>query len=159
MTLPFQIRLATPEDANAISTVIKGLSRHFLADPEGQGADTVLQSIDPMGIAEFIAASHFCHWVASAQGQVMAVAGLRDNAHLYHLFVAPDWQGRGVGRALWQQVRSAALAAGNPGTFTVNSTLNGRAAYESFGFTVTGPVTQRDGLVYIPMGLDLLSKP
>lgn len=157
MTTPIDIRHATAEDALAISHLIKSLSAYFIANPEGDGAETTLLSIAPAGIAETIAARHFCHWVACAQEQVIAVAGLRDNSHLYHFFVAQDWQRLGVGRALWQQVRSAALAAGNPTAFTVNSTLYGRPVYERFGFTVTGPVTQRDGLTYIPMALKLAS--
>ncbi len=157
MTSHFDIRLASAEDADAISDLIKGLSRHFLAHPQGEGAEMVLKSIEPRGIAGFIAATRFCHWVAYAQDQVIAVAGLRDNAHLYHLFVAPEWQGRCVGRALWQHVRTAALAAGNPDVFTVNSTLTGRDAYGSFGFTATGPVTQCDGMVFIPMTRNSLS--
>lgn len=157
MTFHFDIRLALAEDADAISDLIKGLSSHFLFDPHGEGADSVLHSIEPGGIAEFIAAERFCHWVACAQGQVIAVAGLRDNAHLYHLFVAPDWQGRGVGRALWRHVYVAALAAGNPDAFTVNSTLTGQDAYRSFGFTASGSVTDRDGLVFVPMARNLLS--
>jgi GNAT superfamily N-acetyltransferase len=155
MATHLDIRLATANDALAISSVIKSQSAHFMAHSEGAGVETVLLSIEPTSIAEFIAAPHFCHWVASAQGEIIAVAGLRDNAHLYHLFVAQDWQRRGVGRALWQQVMSAALAAGNPNAFTVNSTLHGRPAYERFGFITTGPVTQRDGMIFIPMALNL----
>ncbi|WP_210547262.1 GNAT family N-acetyltransferase [Rhodoferax sp. PAMC 29310] len=152
------IRLALTEDADAIGDLIKGLSIHFLSHAQGEGADLVLQSIEPGGIAEFIAAERFCHWVACAQEEVIAVAGLRDNAHLYHLFVAPDWQGRGVGRALWRHVHAAALAAGNPDAFTVNSTLTGQDAYRSFGFTATGSVTERDGMAFVPMARYLLSK-
>lgn len=157
MTTTFDIRLATPDDAPAISRVIKSLSGYFLTHPDGAGAETVLQSIEPAGIAEFIAAPHFCHWVVCVQGQVIAVAGLRDNTHLYHLFVAKEWQKHGVGRALWQKVMSAALTVGNANAFTVNSTAYGQAVYERFGFTSTGPVTQRDGMMYIPMALKIVS--
>ena len=153
MTPPFTIRLATAEDANAISGVIKGLSAHFLLHPHGEETDAVMESIGPSGIAGFIADTHFCHWVACAQGRVIAVAGLRDNAHLYHLFVAEDWQGRGVGRALWHHVSAAALTAGTPHLFTVNSTPHGRPFYEKFGFTATSTLTERNGMVYIPMAL------
>jgi GNAT superfamily N-acetyltransferase len=155
MTFQFDIRPASAEDARAISSVIKGLSHYFLSAPPGEGAETGMQGIEPSGIEDFIASNRYCHWVACVQGQVIAVAGLRDNTHLYHLFVAADWQGHGVGGALWRQVQSAALAAGNTGAFTVNSTLYGRPVYERFGFTTTGPVTERDGMIFIPMALNL----
>lgn len=147
------MRRATLEDAPAISGVIQSLSQHFMSHPDGEEAESVLRSIEPAGIAGFIESPYFRHWVACHQDQVIAVAGLRDNAHLYHLFVARDWQGCGVGRALWQHVMAAALATGNPTRFTVNSTVYGQPVYERFGFTVTGPLTQRDGMVYTPMTL------
>ncbi len=155
MQSDFDIRLATLDDAPAMSKVIQSLSAHFLTHPEGEGAETVLRSIEPAGIIDMIAAPNFCHWVALANSHVIAVAGLRDNSHLYHLFVAQEWQGRGVGQALWRQVMSAALACGNPGEFTVNSTVTGQRVYERFGFTCTGPLTRRDGIAYIPMALKL----
>lgn len=155
MTTPFDIRAARLEDSPAISRLIKSLSHHFLTHPGGTGAETTLQSFSPAGIAEFIAAPHFCHWVACEHGHVIAVAGLRDNTHLYHLFVAEEWQGHGIGRMLWQHVLRAAQAAGNSNAFTVNSTPYGQAVYERFGFTTTGPLTRRDGMVYIPMALKL----
>jgi GNAT superfamily N-acetyltransferase len=146
------IRRATLEDAPAISGVITSLSHHFMSHPDGEEAESVLRSIEPAGIAVFLESPYFRHWVACDQDQVIAVAGLRDNAHLYHLFVAREWQGCGVGRTLWQHVMAAALTPGNPTTrFTVNSTVHGQPFYERVGFTVTGPLTQRDGMVYTPM--------
>lgn len=48
------------------------------------------------------------------------VVGVRDNSHLYHLFVAKPFQGCGLGRRLWEHAKAQYLAAGNPGVFTVN---------------------------------------
>ena len=85
--------------------------------------------------------------------ELVGVVALRDNSHLYHLFVAQAHQGKGLGRSLWQSVKQAAFRAGNAGRFTVNSSLNAIPAYERFGFIPSGPKVEKHGVAFVPMQL------
>jgi GNAT superfamily N-acetyltransferase len=91
--------------------------------------------------------------IAEEQSQLAGVVALRDNSHLFHLFVAEPFQGRGLGGKLWHMVKTKALQSGNPGKFTVNSSLNATRVYERFGFIVNGPVVQANGVAFQPMQL------
>ncbi len=83
------------------------------------------------------------------------VVALRNNRHLYHLFVAPEFQGRGLGRQLWSHAREFALGTGNPGEFTVNASRNAVVVYERFGFAPVGPEVQQHGVAFVPMRLTM----
>ncbi len=81
------------------------------------------------------------------------MVALRDNQHLFHLFVAPTYHGTGLARRLWEVVRNAAVAKGNPGDFTVNSSLNAVVVYSKFGFIPTSEVKQMHGISFQPMAV------
>jgi predicted N-acetyltransferase YhbS len=86
-----------------------------------------------------------------AAGQVVGVAELMGGRHVATLFVAPGWQGKGVGRALMQEMLECARAD----VVTVRASLGSVPAYERYGFEVTGEVGEQRGLVYQPMALGL----
>ncbi len=143
------IRPATAADADAISALIAGTAHHFMLDPSGRGAERFLEGIAPQAILGYVASPNFYYLVAVSGSDVVGAVALRDGRHLFHLFVAPDWQRQGIARALW----SAAMkgAATDPEAFTVNSSPNAVAVYEKFGFTPTGPRTEMNGIAFIPM--------
>ena len=76
---------------------------------------------------------------------------LRDNSHVYHLFVDPRVQGQGIASALWAEMKAHARAHGNPGRFTVNSSPGAMPVYSAFGFTAAGERQEDHGLIYVPM--------
>lgn len=114
---------ATVADASRISVLIRELSRPFLVSPSGEGAEPFFAAISESAIKGYVSASNFEYFVAEAQGLLAGVVALRDNSHLFHLFVAEPFQGQGLGGKLWQMVKARAIQSGNPGEFTVNSSL------------------------------------
>ncbi len=150
-----QVRHATATDAKQISSLIRSLSDPFFLAPGGEGAEAFLASITEEAIQGYISASNFSYLVADTGGQLVGVVALRDNSHLFHLFVAKASQGTGLGRDLWLVVKQAALGAGNPGRFTVNSSLNAVPVYERFGFVPSGSEVQTHGIAFLPMQLIL----
>jgi len=151
------IRVAIPDDALAISTLIKGLAQFFTLNSDGSGAERFLQSLEPASILRLITAENFSYFVAYQDAELVGVVAMRDHAHLYHLFVAERCHRQGLGTRLWQHVKDVALQAGNTGYFTVNSTVYAVKSYESLGFKTTGLTTERDGIAFVPMRLDLVS--
>jgi GNAT superfamily N-acetyltransferase len=151
MTNDIRIRSARRSDAEAISALIVDLSEPFYASPTRAGAEPFLASISADAERGYLARRDFLYYVAESHGRLAGVVALRDNSHLFHLFVARAFQGAHLGRRLWEVVRSQALAAGNPGEFTVNSSLNAVPVYEKFGFVAQGDARSLHGIAFQPM--------
>lgn len=146
-----EIRRARIADAEPISRLVRELSDGFFQSPGGAGAGAFFASTTPNAIAGNLVAANFDCVVAEEGSVLTGYVALRDGRHLYHLFVAPRHQGRGLARTLWDIVRRRAQEAGNPGEFTVNASLNAVPVYERFGFKATSEVVRSHGLVYLPM--------
>lgn len=71
-------------------------------------------------IREFVA-NGFRYHVAELNGRIVGFVGVRDNKHLYHLFVANEYQRQGLGRRLWSTARTACLAGGRPRSFPIGA--------------------------------------
>ena len=152
---PVTIRAARVEDAEAISALITSLAHHGLADADDPGAAAAFfATVTPDAIAGALADARYRYYVAQADGVLAGVIGMRDAGHLYHLFVAEPFRGRGIAARLWDLARAEALAQGNPGRFTVNSTRFAIPVYERLGFVAADELQAREGLVYLPMRMD-----
>jgi GNAT superfamily N-acetyltransferase len=147
------IRPAMPEDAEPISALIMRLSPSFTLRPDGAGAEEFFATVTPEVIREHLASPEYAYLVAQEEGALAGVVGVRGNSHLFHLFVDPAMQGRGLSRRLWETAMDAALRAGNPGEFTVNSSLYAVPVYERYGFVATGPRVEMHGVAFVPMKL------
>ena len=150
-----RIRPAADTDSGNISTLIRGLSHLLTISPDGVGAEQFLATISEEAIRRYITAGNFLYMVAEIGNELVGAVALRDQTHLYHLFVAPAFQRQGLARLLWSTVREAALAKGNAGAFTVNSSPNALPIYERFGFVQDGPRVETHGVAFIPMRLTI----
>src|SRR5574341_1472517 len=147
------IREANLSDADRIAALISSLAREFiLPDVVADVQSRFLGAIDSAAIAHYMRGS-FRYHVMLINDELVGVVGIRDNAHLYHLFVAKAFQGQGFGRRLLRHAAAVCLDGGNPGEFTVNSSTNAVTVYEKLGFVATAPVQQRDGIWFVPMKL------
>jgi GNAT superfamily N-acetyltransferase len=147
----FEILRATPQDAEAISLLINGLSRHFTQDPQGKGAEAFLQTLSPTSIRALIGVPNLLYCKAVVGDRLAGVVALRDHMHLFHLFVDPAFQNQGLGRQLWLHAKATAWASGPAGGFTVNATLYAVPVYERFGFVAIGARLDKNGISFVPM--------
>jgi GNAT superfamily N-acetyltransferase len=148
------IRPLHEDDIPAIARLMWSLSEEFIVnDSAPEAAAAFKRENDEDGVRGFLRAGMRYH-VAEADGAIAGFIAVRENKHLFHLFVDKAWHRRGVGRRLWDVARQAALAAGNPGLFTVNSSNGAVAVYEAFGFVRTDIMQQKNGLYFNPMQLD-----
>lgn len=158
------IREAVPGDAEAISELIASLADYYLAVPGDRAAAEPFfaRHNTPEALRRVLAHDRFRYHVALApgeapdggSGEVVGVVGVRDAFHLRHLFVAECFHRRGIAGRLWSVAKAEALAAGNLGSFTVNSSRNALPVYERFGFVVAGDEVRKDGVAFVPMELD-----
>ena len=115
-----------------------------------EGVCNFLRENDEEGLRGFVRCGHVYH-VALDSGELAGFIAIRNNDHLYHLFVDRRWHRQGLARRLWDAARSAALAQGGSGSFTVNASSFAVPVYEAFGFERTGPLQCVKGLQVNPM--------
>lgn len=85
------------------------------------------------------------------KGHIKGIVELREGRHVAMLFVAPDAQCQGIGRALI----SAIIAYSRVNTITVKASLTSVPAYLQYGFKCVGEPAEKSGLKYQPMELAL----
>jgi ribosomal protein S18 acetylase RimI-like enzyme len=138
-------------DIRAVGALLELLAReHIIHEFDAHARVLFLTKNNENSIRQFVA-DGFRYHVAEVNGQIIGFVGVRGNKHLYHLFVANEFQRQGLGRHLWNVARAECLAAGNGGYFTVNSSNNAVVVYEKLGFARTLPMQNDDGVFYTPM--------
>ncbi|KMO43727.1 acetyltransferase [Methylobacterium tarhaniae] len=125
------IRLATKDDAAEVSRVV--LSALHESNARDYGPDTiarVARGFMPDGIAAMIAGRQV--FVAVDDERILGTASL-DGGVVRAVFVAPDAQGRGIGRALMAEIERTAQGAG-VATLTLQSSLTAVGFHDRLGF-------------------------
>ncbi|SEA98479.1 Ribosomal protein S18 acetylase RimI [Alkalimonas amylolytica] len=89
--------------------------------------------------------------VAEIDGKIEGVIELKEGRHVAMLFISPERQKEGTGRALL----SSALNYAKVDIVTVSASLSSVPAYEKYGFECKGETGKSAGLVYQPMEIKL----
>ena len=148
-------RRAQKIDATMISQLILPLViKYILPSCTQQGGQLLLQSMSSQNIEKYFALG-YVYQVVEVQSEIIAVIGIRENSHLYHLFVADPYQGRGIAKSLWESAKDECIAKGNNSEFTVNAALNAVALYQNWGFVQLSAVRERSGIKHLPMRLTI----
>lgn len=125
------IRLATVEDAQAISNVvISALRQSNTKDYPADVIARVEQNFSPLAIERLMVRRRM--YVASVDQRVVATASL-DGDVIRSVFVAPRYQRAGLGRRLMSVICSAALDMGLV-TLHVPSSITAESFYTELGF-------------------------
>jgi GNAT superfamily N-acetyltransferase len=149
-------RLARPEDARAIGTLARRVTRRWILPEQAPGAGVkILAGMSAKAIRTMIAEGRRFH-LALLDERIVGVAAMRDDSHLFQFFVSTRHQGRGIARRLWQRIMHDAVRRAGTRRFTLNSSLIAVPVYLRLGFVTNGPLsTAAEGLVTMPMRLDL----
>ncbi|NOU51472.1 GNAT family N-acetyltransferase [Pseudoalteromonas sp. JBTF-M23] len=151
------IRKAAVSDAAAISQLITTLTEKYVCPTcEDSAGDILRSSMSVQRVTSYLSSNYLYMVATTENNEIVGVAGIKDNCHLYHLFVSDDYQGLGLSRRLWECVKQQALNNGNTGRFTVNSAINAEDVYLRFGFKRLEGVRNRQGVLDIPMVLENL---
>jgi GNAT superfamily N-acetyltransferase len=148
------IRPIEPADVEPVAKLLCDLATEFITGEfEPPARERFVVENNAEAIRGFIATT-FRYHVAEIDGELVGFVGVRDNRHLYHLFVARPLQGRGIGRKLWELAKQQCHASGYRGAFTVNSSNHAVPIYELWGFRRDGPPQTSNGITYNPMKLE-----
>ena len=147
-----KIRRATIKDAQRISELAQAVALQFIVDEfSGKGRALYLQELAPEAITKRVAAKDFHFLVAEDGEELVGVAAMQDNWHLYHLLVAKGYQRGGLAGRLWQILRDEALSADPPRNFKANVPRYAIAAYTRLGFKADGAMRDEKGVHFQPM--------
>ena len=125
----FVIMRAAPAQAEALTRIAFAAKGHWGYPERWLELWAPVLTITP----QFVAANEV--WVAAAGEQELAfyaLAGQGAEASLEHLWVSPEWMGRGVGAGLFTHALSRAREEGYT-TLTIESDPNAQGFYERMG--------------------------
>jgi GNAT superfamily N-acetyltransferase len=145
------IRPATVADAPAIGSLVMTLLPYLTVHPQGLGAEKFIANVGIDAQRRYLGQDNFRYHVALHGDELLGVVAVRDNSHLFHLFIKETLHRQGLGRRLWELARDEAMARGNPGSFTVNSAGRATGLYLRLGFVPAGERIEHDGIVDVPM--------
>jgi GNAT superfamily N-acetyltransferase len=145
------IHLADNTDAAAISELILPLAeRYVVHEFRPQARQALLESMGTGGITKLMADGCVYH-LARRDGRVVGAVGILDCRHLYHLFVAEEYQHQGIARRLWHVAMQKCLTSGASGEFSVNASRYALPFYQKLGFVARAEAQERNGIITIPM--------
>ena len=148
-----RIRAALLTDSENISELVSGLSAKFITGEfSSAGRAHLLSTMTPQAIEKFIQSGYRYH-VAEMDDKLVGVVAVKDNKHLYHLFVAEEYQRQGIAKKLWQLAMEECLNNENTGEFTVNSSEYAQKVYERLGFVARPGPRVKNGVIFFPMSL------
>jgi GNAT superfamily N-acetyltransferase len=146
-----QIRPLDASDLPACARLLRAAAIEFIVhESPPEGACTFLRENDEDGMRGYVAAGHVYH-VAQDGGEIAGFIAIREDTHVFHLFIDKRWHGQGLARRLWECARAATLARGGSGVFTVNASNYAVPVYAAFGFERTAPTQCVKGLYFNPM--------
>lgn len=153
--MKFTIRHATAADALNISRLIQTVAKRYVTDDflTEVGKVKFFNSTSQISISECLQGPCL-YWVAEYENKLIGLIAIKENKHIYHLFVDAAYQGQGIATLLWQKAYEHATQAGNPGNFTVYSSSYAHDIYKKWGFQETKPFVIKNGMRSIPMKLE-----
>ncbi|MGJ9419541.1 GNAT family N-acetyltransferase [Massilia sp. CMS3.1] len=153
------IRPLIASDLPACAHLLHDSASEFIVhESSREGACTFLRENDEAGIRAYVAAGHIYH-VAVDAGEIAGFIAIRDNSHVFHLFIDKRWHRQGLARRLWDVAREAAMTRGASGVFTVNASNHAVPVYAAFGFERSAPTQCVKGLYFNPMRCELATTP
>ncbi|MEP6502158.1 MAG: GNAT family N-acetyltransferase [Betaproteobacteria bacterium] len=145
------IRRAVAADADALSAVLHSLSAFYLASPDGPHAARYFAETSPARMREAVAAPDIEVYIAEIDGEFAGFVSTQAGRRVLQFYVERRFQGRRVGRALWNQALAALAARGPISDITVDASVFAVPVYGRFGFEIAGERTTENGLTYVPM--------
>jgi putative acetyltransferase len=79
-------------------------------------------------------------WIAEVDGRIAGFSDLEPDGHVDMLYVHPDFQRRGVARALLQHIEKLARNDRMPRLYT-EASITARPVFEAMGFYIVSPQT------------------
>lgn len=144
--MTWNIRFATVEDFPQIYKLIKQVfEENTKNEMTEEGRKNFLQFIEPNQI-KFRSQTGSIFWVCEVEYQIVGIIEFGYYNHIYLYFVDKNYRGKGVGKALFNQVKIQ-----RRGDITANSTAYALPIYLKLGFIQNGEAVTHNGITAYPI--------
>lgn len=147
-----RMRLARPEDAPAVARLARRVVRRWIVPEQPAVAVMALEeSLRARVIRQKIAAGQR-FYLAYVDGALVGVAAVRNDSHVFQLYVATRHQGQGIARKLWDRLRRDCVRRAGTRAFTLNAAPGAVPVYLHMGFVIDhDPRRVRGKVIAAPM--------
>jgi GNAT superfamily N-acetyltransferase len=144
------IRIADRQDAPQLRALVIGLAAFYLPEPDFTPPKWFSVNLELAQFEARLVSDEFTNIVYELEGNLVGYLAMKGNSHLYHLFVAEEYQGKGIARQLWQQAIDRCPAP----KYMVRSSIYAIPVYQKFGFINVGNIEEKDRMQYQMMELN-----
>jgi len=141
------IREATIDDVHEIRQLVLSLSHFYLKE---KNEDLPLWFSNSLSLDEFISRignDQFLSFVFEKDNEIIGYISLKNETHIFHLFVSESFQKQGIASKLWEHAKTLTKKE----KYTVRSSEFAVPVYQHFGFKEIGVRTVKDGLMFQTM--------
>ncbi|WP_076421203.1 GNAT family N-acetyltransferase [Colwellia sp. UCD-KL20] len=143
------IRVANKNDVPKICTLVKSLSYFYLESDKAELPNWFAETLTTEAFQNRVKSNEYHNFVYESHGEIVGYLALKNNSHLYHLFVSESYQGKGISRCLWNHALTKCVSD----IYTLRSSLFAVPIYKKFGFKAVGDAREKDGIGYQSMEL------
>ncbi len=148
----YQIRFAVTEDWEEAMGLAWKTFLEFEAEEYGPiGIRNFEDFITDNALKRMFVMGKYQMIVATSDGKTVGMITLRNETHISLLFVDKKYHRCGIGRALIEHMADYVKNEIGKDYITVNASPYGTEFYHRIGFTDTGELTHKDGIIYTPM--------
>jgi ribosomal protein S18 acetylase RimI-like enzyme len=144
-------------EEKAVSDLVWSVFEEYEAkDYSPQGIAEFRSFIEPELLRRRFAQDGFFLLCCKEGEQLAGVLAVRDFSHISLLFVAKEFQRRGIARRLLElAIEQCRSLDGSLDALTVNSSRYAVGIYEKLGFEKTSPELEKNGIRHTPMRLKI----
>jgi ribosomal protein S18 acetylase RimI-like enzyme len=150
-----RIRKARLTDAKALAKLVYSLAHYYLQCDTDQLPDWFLKPLTEKSFNARLMSDNYTTLLCEDEGKIVGYVAIRGGSHLHHLFVDEAYQRKGLGRQLWDTVRGLCPSP----EYMLRSSMQAIPVYEKFGFEISGDVSEKEGIQFQPMRMEVEEKP
>jgi GNAT superfamily N-acetyltransferase len=144
------IELLKESDIEAFSCLVDFVFDEYVGkDFSENGNKTFKDYTKPEAVMERMK-SNSTFYIAKDEGWIIGALEIRNKNHISLFFIDKKYQGKGIGRKLFDRYISDIKSEGIT-EVTVNSSIFGEDTYTALGFKRKSGLQQKDGILFIPM--------
>ncbi|QLG87103.1 GNAT family N-acetyltransferase [Chitinibacter bivalviorum] len=151
MTVPYAISPCTELDLLAAIELLSRCAREFFFPEMGEEAQIVFLRENTVAAAQTLQAKGFVYLAAKQDAQLLGFISISPEGYIHQLFVEPDRQKQGLGRALLAAGIAAISGETQIDTLSVSASNNAVRFYETLGFVRSDEPQSWHGIPYNPM--------
>jgi ribosomal protein S18 acetylase RimI-like enzyme len=156
MSASIEIRDMRLDEAPAVSDLARRVFDIFVGHEfSEEGVAAYAEYVESAALQARQESDHFT-LVALVDGELAGMIEFRHGEHLSMLFVAPEFQRRGIARRLYRAALER-ISGDSPelDAITVNASRYAVPVYERFGFHATGTEQTVNGMIFVPMAAEI----